>query len=605
MIPILCALFVAGSLAARADRPPVYEPGFLTPIAPSSCAPESRYEAAIRGGAAAAYGARCTRLHFAFGPIHVKPGQNDVLIEPITIEKPAYEGYVVRIKPNMVDATGHAPPIIQVMLHHAVWLSTATGPYGSASFTGPFFATGEEKTIVAFPPGYGMLVRPHDVWSILYMVHNLTPTPQELWLTYDVDYVAKEDGDRLGIVPVEPIWLDVQRTPIHSEAPNEYAYPVFNVQRGFGHVDAETGRMVCAWPKENCARHDPFGGVTPQQGQTRDENRERIAIGGADLPVTADLAGTLVTIGGHLHPGGMRNEVSLVRGGVEKPVFYSDAVYWDRKDPRRGGGPMDSGDFAMTVSGATLGWKVKIREGDVIRLNALYDAEDASWYESMGIVLAWVAPDDPHGRPGLDVFDDAVATDPGVPTTAVTPPRWRAESCRPSATRLCLRGQVSHGHLTEASDFGGCPPRGCGALPRTPGPAVAEIPISDFRFGPADQQLVGLTGIPRVRRGEAVRFWNLDNAKRVWHTVTACAPPCTGATGLDYPLANARADLDSTQVGWGLFFEPASGQLLWEKPTAEALRDGAYWEFAPSSLGLYTFFCRVHPFMRGALEVVS
>src|SRR5687768_2821449 len=34
------------------------------------------------------YPGACERLRFAYGPLTVKPGQNDVLIEPITIQSP-------------------------------------------------------------------------------------------------------------------------------------------------------------------------------------------------------------------------------------------------------------------------------------------------------------------------------------------------------------------------------------------------------------------------------------------------------------------------------------------------------------------------------------
>jgi hypothetical protein len=58
--------------------------------------------------------------------------------------------------------------------------------------------------------------------------------------------------------------------------------------------------------------------------------------------------------------------------------------------------------MAMTVT--KKDWKVRIDPGDKIRLNAVYDTERASWYEGMGIAVAYVAPDDPHWPPGVDVF---------------------------------------------------------------------------------------------------------------------------------------------------------------------------------------------------------
>src|SRR5207248_7013135 len=120
----------------------------------------------------------------------------------------------------------------------------------------------------------------------------------------------------------------------------------------------------------------------------------------------------------------------------------ADAGYWRRKAPSRAGGPIDTWDMAMTVTGAPTGWKVKIRPGDVIRLNAVYDTQESSWYEDMGIVVALVAPHDTHGPPGIDPFKPDVRIEPGVPTSAVPVPGWEQPSCHPQLTGpdklLCL-----------------------------------------------------------------------------------------------------------------------------------------------------------------------
>jgi plastocyanin len=327
------------------------------------------------------------------------------------------------------------------------------------------------------------------------------------------------------------------------------------------------------------------------------------------------MAGTLVTMGGHLHPGGLADEVSLVRDGKEVPIHISDAVYWGRKKAKVAGGPENSWDFSMTGTGAFLDWKVKIKKGDILRLNAVYDSQKASWYENMGIVMAWVAPKDPHGPEGVDVFKDDVKIDPGVPIQAGHVPGWRRPSCTNDLTgkdkTLCLRGSVTHGHLPEAGHFGGCG-AGCPKLPKKDGPMITDIAMPAFTYGPADMGVLEANGVPQVKVGEPLRFWNTDTFFNIWHTVTRCKEPCTGATGLDYPLANGgtgpndKMDFDSTEMGYGVFFSPASGQLGDDdKSTEEALQDGLYWEFTPTRTGDYTFFCRIHPSMRGAIRVVK
>lgn len=620
MVTALVASFALVVLAvpSGAQERPVPDPGLIEQVPSDKCTPETAYEKlGWKESASYQAGKRCKRISFSYGPITVKPGQNDVLLGPVTIEKPAYDGFITRFQPDLVDVNGAAPPVDEVHLHHGTWLN-AYPQYGN----GPFFAAGEEKTILPFPKGYGMQVGARDQWLLLYMVHSAVAQPTEVWITYDIDYVAEDDAKKIGIVPAKPVWLDVQSKRIAKGAPSTSGNPVFNVQKGFGHYDKQLGQMVCTWPKENCARQDVYGGRTPQQGKP-------VRLEGADWKVPKDMAGTLVTMGGHLHPGGIRDEVSLVRDGKEKPIHISDAVYWARKgagvDPLyptknrslgRAGGPMNSWDFSMTGTGAFLDWKVKIEPGDILRLNATYDSEYSSWYENMGIVMAWVAPKDPHKPAGVDVFDDNVKIDPGVPTTAIETPGYMKATCKPDLTgprkTLCLRGQVTHGHLPESGNFGGCPKDGCTPLPKKNGPFVTDIQMPFFTYGQADMGVIGQTGIPRVRVGDTVRFWNTDTFLNIWHTVTRCAEPCTGTTGLDYPLAdgsrgpNDKMDFDSTEMGYGVFFSPASGQLGDDdKSTEEALRDGLYWDLKTTKPGVYSFFCRIHPGMRGAIKVVK
>jgi plastocyanin len=59
-------------------------------------------------------------------------------------------------------------------------------------------------------------------------------------------------------------------------------------------------------------------------------------------------------------------------------------------------------------------------------------------------------------------------------------------------------------------------------------------------------------------------------------------------TGISYPLANGAGGYDSAQLGIGI---PASGRLSWTTPTS--LKPGSY-----------TYFCRIHPFMRGTFRIV-
>src|SRR3954447_568996 len=300
--------FAVLPIAAKAQRPaPTPEPNFAVNVAPRPCAYEGDdpYEKRLYQGEGwrapdyERYPGACQRMRFAFGPIQVKPGQNDVLVQPVTIEKPDQDGYITRIKPNLVLPDGTVPPVDQVHLHHGTWLSQPS--YGNSAF----FAAGEEKTIAAFPRGFGMPVKATDVWELLYMVHSAVQQPMETYIVYDVDFVPKAKGAALGIKPVSPIWLDVRPA----------GYPVFNVQRDFGGAD-----HVCTWPREQCAAQDPFGKQFMGQGEPGNGTGIDLKLPAAGQPFGRAgpfRGGTLVGIGGHLHPGGIQNEIDLVRPGGE------------------------------------------------------------------------------------------------------------------------------------------------------------------------------------------------------------------------------------------------------------------------------------------------
>ena len=601
---------LAGDNGATAE-PPHPDPAFLPGVPGDECIPLTPEDKSVYGSKPR-YPGVCKRMHFTFGPIEVKPGQNEAMLKPVVIDKPGYDGYLIRFQPDLVRAIDGSKPFTETLhLHHATWLNL-----GEAYGSGPFFAAGEEKTISNLPKGYGMEVKGSDQWGLLYMVHNATANTEVVWLTYAVDYIAKADGDKLGLTPVKPIWLDVQGEQIHPDAPSTSSNPVFNVQKGFGRVDPETKRRVCTWPKENCARFDVYDNVTPQQGKP-------IKIAGADWEVPEHLAGTLVGLGGHLHPGGIRDEVSLVRNGVEKPIFISDAIYWDPAKHGQAGAQPKSWNMSMTITGSPLDWKVKIRKGDKLRINAVYDSELGSWYEGMGIVVAYVAPKDPIKPAGVDVFTDNVILDRGVPSKAPKikgywdgDKKFRPGTCTADLTgatkRLCLRGMVTHGMYHESTHTGGCPKSGCPALPKKDGPLVTDIHSVGFTYGNADLGVIGQTGIPLVKKGQPVRFWNEDAAARIWHTFTRCKEPCTGTTGIDYPIADGgkgakdHMDFDSAEIGWGLMFEPAKSQVGGSDPYDDQwVKDAAVWEFTPDQTGVFTFWCRIHPGMRGAFKVVE
>ena len=563
--------------AAKAAEPPQQGPE----LAPRPCKYEGGdpYEKRFyrtegwKGPHYTRYPGHCKRLRFAFGPIFVKPGQNDVLVEPVKTEKPMEDGYITRFRPDLVRPDGTVPPTEQIHLHHGTWISAPS--YGN----GPFFAAGEEKTVAPFPRGYGMPVKATDQWFLLYMVHSAVQQPMVVYITYDIDFVPEKDAKQIGLKPAYPVWLDVRPS----------AYPVFNTQRGFG---GKNGR--CTWPRQRCAAFDPYGKKFIGQGAPGNGKGTdfRLPSRGGQLGAIKNFTGgTLIGIGGHLHPGGIQNEINLVRGRRSQRVYTGRAAYWKR-NAERPGGPPTSWDFSMRVTGLPY-WGVRVKPGDALRSNVTYDTRIQSSYEDMGIAVALLAPNTPKGKP----------TAPGV-----NPFRARVDNshrCRSHGLRgrpraLCTQGlSVTHGSLPENEHYGA--PQGKWTA-KTGSPAN-QVAIGDFVYAPGDMSMISMTGVPTVKLGDTLNFTNLDGSA-IYHTVTSCSFPCLGATGTSFPLANGRTslgrklDFDSSELGVGApAIGPAKQELSWGLPVTKSAG------FKPGEI--VTYYCRIHPGMRGAFEVTK
>jgi plastocyanin len=453
-------------------------------------------------------------LTYEYGPIRITPGQNTIAIEENQLKPPA-DGWITRFKPDLVYAAdGSVPRVDVIHLHHGVWLTE--DPSTSLGFS-PLFAAGEEKTELAAPPGFGWRYDAGDRWLMNHMIHNLTPTEAEVYVTYELDFVPAGSPAAAGMQVIETAWLDAVGG----------AYPVFDAKRGrYG------GDRRFTYPDE-----------APDAPRTN--------------TWTVPEDGALVGAAGHLHPGGLHTDMKLTRDGRTVPLFRSKAKYFEPAGAV-------SWDVAMTVTPPD--WRAAVRKGDVVSISGTYDTRRASWYESMAIMPAMYA----RGAAGLDPF----TTDVNVP------------------------GDVTHGHLPENDNhgggrFSGLPdPRKLLARPvRGGGGAVV---VSGFVYGQGDLSSAGTRGRPAlVQRGKGLTFVNRDARRKtnIFHTITACKAPCNRETGIAYPLANGPVDFDSGELGFGP-----------EGMTAAANRDR--WT-TPKRLdpGTYTYFCRVHPFMRGAFKV--
>ena len=263
----------------------------------------------------------------------------------------------------------------------------------------------------------------------------------------------------------------------------------------------------------------------------------------------------MIVTAGHVHPGGLWTDLKLQRGARTAELFRSVADYFDPSGPV-------SWDMAMTVTPPS--WKVAVDKGDTLKVSATYDTRRASWYEVMGIMLVYMVDD-------------------------------RSGAADPFGHDFPTRGAPTHGQLKEATNFGGGP-SGKPDPTTLPGAQAfgGRVGIADFAYLPGDQFSALTTPAPPVvQAGQSLDFANLDEMGSVLHTVTACRAPCNGATGISYPLADGPVDFDSGELGYGpKGYTAASNRGDWQTP-----------KNLPS--GTYTYFCRVHPFMRGSFRVVD
>ena len=567
---------------------------------------------------------------YRVGPLDVTSGQNRIAYKPITgSERPAVDGWITRIQPNLTYADGTVPSSSLVMFHHGVWLNQSRP---DATYGGPqrFFATGEEKTNMDLPPGYGYRYLKSDVWILNHMIHNLVPDPMELYITYTVDFIPDSSPAAAAIKPVRPIWLDVENGGI---------YPVFDVHRDSGGKDGEF-----TYPED---ADNPYGG-----GPKKNE-------------WTVDQDGVLLGTTGHVHTGGLNTELFLRREGasyagpvcdappnrnkamngyerairklnarqkkinralkpkqqkkLKKAMAAKKFKTWKRKKQKAkrtvqrskrnklkgkkslsakiksekkdygtcrdtqpnvegnrvrlfesdafyfGNRPPVSWDVAMRSTRPD--WRVKVEAGDVLDLQTTYETEIASWFESMGINVLYMT-------------DETNGDDPYV-------------------TKVDGKGVLNHGRYDENNDHGGELPV-VGPAPDTlPGGIKPSGPVSigNYTYEAGDFRLPGAAGRPPViEKGESFTFELAagDAANEIWHSVTSCKAPCNRSTGISYPIPDGEFQFDSGQLGnlGGNAGPPTVGRTTWSTPTNVPV-------------GTHTYFCRIHPLMRGAFRVVD
>jgi len=573
------------------------------------------------------------RVRYRCGPIDVTPGQNRIEWPTMLpgLHRPDRSGWITRLVPDLVRADGSALRSDHVMFHHAVWLNRtrgdATGPSELAgAYPERFFGAGEEKTTLDLPDGYGYRYENTDNWTLNHMLHNLINRSFELYIQYTLDFYPDGSAAANDMIQVRPIWMDVD---------NGSFYPTFDVMKPTARQPGMLGYKQKAYRTDGGGRDGTLtfpDDALANPYETRSEPNRKLN------EWTVDRDGYLVWTAGHVHSGGLWTDLKLIRQGARyagpkcgtkadrlrklrrrvavvnrkierlrssgasnsrinrlgrkrirliaaetraednwktcranRPqvlgnkvrLFRSNAKYFKRKG--REIGPI-SWDMAMFNSADD--WQPQLRKGDRLQVNTTYETKRGSWYESMGINFVFMA--------------DCASED-------------RTCGQNPYRIRQDTRKVLNHGPYPENRFHGGeAVPDALDPRKLTASEADGPLLIGDWTYQSSDFRL---GQVAAVRQGEQLTFDMAqgDVNEEIWHSLTSCKAPCNRKTGISYPIPDGEFRFDSGQLGTGnRGLTPSAGttgELSWKTP-------------ADMPTGTYTFFCRIHPDMRGAVKVL-
>jgi Stress up-regulated Nod 19 len=138
------------------------------------------------------------------------------------VRRPCADCFITSFKPNLVYEDGtRATMETGPMLHHAVFTSQFRGDATcSGTWLGlageRFFASGDERTVIGFPAGYGYRVRWYDSWNLLVDLMNHATEARTVYL--QVTYAYRPSWE--SVRRLKPVWLDIDQC-----GDSEYSIP--------------------------------------------------------------------------------------------------------------------------------------------------------------------------------------------------------------------------------------------------------------------------------------------------------------------------------------------------------------------------------------------
>ena len=271
------------------------------------------------------------------------------------------------------------------------------------------------------------------------MLHDLTPKGAQVWITYDLDFLPATAPAAASIRAVRPIWMDVE---------NGKVYPVFDVLKGSGTNGTFT------YPDQAT---DPYPNRAPANVWTVDRD------------------GILVSTSGHLHPGGLHDDlVARSQRGDGPPVLVDRRLL--RTGRRRVVGRRHDGDQPGLARRSAQGRRaphlddLRHEPGQLVRVHGHHGRLDGRRRSRA------------TARP---IRSRRPSTSPATPPTA-TSPRTTTTAARPTPSPTRRSGTAATA------------------------PQTAPIDITDYVFGSGDMAFTG--PLPTVKAGGTLTFQNNDSA---------------------------------------------------------------------------------------------
>jgi polyvinyl alcohol dehydrogenase (cytochrome) len=489
------------------------------------------------------------KMSLYYGPYTIPPGWD---MNRVDLELPTQNGFLISLEPAMRRVEDLSEPAhTTAHIHHAHWFGFDLGNQEDNYFDqlGPgthewVFGNGDEETRADFRrrsaaqpkgPVYGNFLPAGRNQTVIYMLHNKTNQPMEVWIVLDVIF---QHGTRAQLE-------EIKKREYH-DVNGMLMGRTFNVPR----------------------QPDGDGKWENIRDQKTDDGKPR------PIEWVAPRDGTIIGSGGHLHPGGVQvtaeNYGSRANPCPNDGRGYGGTLLY-KSDVINRHAPL-SEDYQTEVTHPA--WRAPVRKGDRIRISGTYLNKDHAWYYAMthaGFYMDYEQPPKGHCKPYIvgPAKKKLIAKDPtqGVPNRA-----WGGHE-----DEFC--GEKWGGEPCEKPEK------------RPPESAFVRqnmVHIANFVYLPGDRSSTAAGAqIPSIKQGEKLTFVNDDQFANIRHTITTCPWPCNGRYVANYPHADGRWDSDT------LGYDPIDGGT--PNPKAET----------PANLrpGMYTYFCRIHPWMRGAFRI--